>query len=486
MLGSGVNPAFTLPGGLKVADAIRKVPFVVSAANLPDETTALAHLVLPDTHWLESWGDYSPREGVTGLMQPTMQPIRDSRAFGDVLLAVGRTVLGTEEGKGPLPWASYEQFVKAAWEPTVKGRWAETLSQGGVWQDVAPAAVTPKIERVDVGAADARGRGRRASRCSRIPSFRFYDGRSASRSWLQETPDTMTQAVWDPWVEINTETATKLGIRQGDVVKVTSPHGAIEVPAYLSASIHPRAVAIPIGHRYAPYHLRLKYVAAPSGADEPDGPAAGRRPRRPPARPTFLSVRVTLAKTGARRPLAILQATHDQDDRELARHVDLKTARAEALKGKPGEHELPTHVHGPAVPDLPLGHVRRRRRLHRLPGVRGGLPGGEQRPHRRQGRGRLRAAGAVAAHRALGGGPAGPAAPGVPADVLPALRGRAVRAGLPGVRRLPHGRGAQRAGLQPLRRARGTAATTARTTCAASTGGTTRSRRRWRCSSIPT
>jgi molybdopterin-containing oxidoreductase family iron-sulfur binding subunit len=55
---------------------------------------------------------------------------------------------------------------------------------------------------------------------------------------------------------------------------------------------------------------------------------------------------VTLAKTGARRPLAILQATHDQDDRELARHVDLKTARAEALKGKPGVHELPTMYTG--------------------------------------------------------------------------------------------------------------------------------------------
>src|SRR5262249_175660 len=62
LLGPGANPAFTLPGGLKAAEAIRKVPFVVSFANQPDETTALAHLVLPDTHWLESWGDYSPRE----------------------------------------------------------------------------------------------------------------------------------------------------------------------------------------------------------------------------------------------------------------------------------------------------------------------------------------------------------------------------------------------------------------------------------------
>src|SRR4029450_578270 len=106
---------------------------------------------LLDARWRESWGRLSPREGVTGLMQPTMQPIRDSRAFGDVLLAVGRTVLGTEEGKGPLPWASYEQFVKAAWEPTVKGRWAETLSQGGLWQGLGPGGGPPKAQGARVG-----------------------------------------------------------------------------------------------------------------------------------------------------------------------------------------------------------------------------------------------------------------------------------------------------------------------------------------------
>src|SRR5207247_11207848 len=111
VLGPGVNPAFTLPGGLKAAEAIAKVPFVVSFANQPDETTALAHLILPDTHWLESWGDYSPREGVTGLLQPTMKPVRDARPMGDVLLSVGRAVLGPEEGRGPLPWPGVEPYL---------------------------------------------------------------------------------------------------------------------------------------------------------------------------------------------------------------------------------------------------------------------------------------------------------------------------------------------------------------------------------------
>ena len=337
VLGTAVNPAFTLPGGLKVAEAIRKVPFVVSFANLPDETTALAHLVLPDTHWLESWGDYTPQEGVVGLMQPTMKPVRDARPMGDVLLTVGRAVLGTQEGKGPLPWPTFEEYLKATWEPVVKGQWEAALQQGGAWRDVPAAAVTvaARLERLETGPARLEGPSDGLALLP-YPSLRFYDGRSATRAWLQEVPDPVTQIAWDPWVEISTQTAGRLGIRQGDVVRVTSPHGAIELPAYLSASIHPGAVAIPIGHHYAPYHLRLKYVPAagptnpmvllPGAADAVSGA------------PAFLSVRVTLAKTGARRPLAVLQATHDQDHREIAQHVDLAAAREQALRGKKTEH----------------------------------------------------------------------------------------------------------------------------------------------------
>jgi anaerobic selenocysteine-containing dehydrogenase/Fe-S-cluster-containing dehydrogenase component len=341
LIGPGVNPAFTLPGGLRFADAMAKVPFVVAFANQLDETTALAHLVLPDAHWLESWGDYSPREGIVGLLQPTMAPIRDSRPMGDVLITLARTVLGSEEGKGPLPWANFEQYVRTAWDATIKaGQWETVLQQGGVWKDVGVAAVTPKATAIDATPpkfdGDASGLVLLA-----YPSFRWYDGRSASRSWLQETPDTMTQAVWDAWVEIAPETASKLGIAQGDVVKVTSPHGSIEAPAYVSASLHPSAVAVPIGHRYAPYQVPryVRPATAPSNPvallpGTPDGGSGG---------PTFLGVRVTLAKTGARRPLAILQATHDQDHRELTRHVDLRTAREEALRGKTDKaHEMVT------------------------------------------------------------------------------------------------------------------------------------------------
>ncbi len=334
LLGPGVNPAFTLPGGLRFAEAARRVGLVVSFANQPDDTTALAHVILSDTHWLESWGDYAPREGVVGLMQPTMAPVRDAKQMGDTLLGIARAVLGTEEGRGPLPWTTFEQYLKAQWAPVVKANWAAALQQGGAWKDVAAAAVTAKTAAVDGAPAKLEGEAGGFVLLP-YPSLRFYDGRGANRAWLQETPDTMTQAVWDAWVEIATETAAKLGIAQGDVVKVSSPHGAIELPAYVSATLHPQAVAIPIGHRYAAYHVPRYVAASPGGAN----PMALLGPAADPASggAAFLSVRVTLAKTGVRRPLTVLQATHDQHHRELAQHVDLRAAREQALRGRQGE-----------------------------------------------------------------------------------------------------------------------------------------------------
>jgi molybdopterin-containing oxidoreductase family iron-sulfur binding subunit len=274
-------------------------------------------------------------------MQPTMMPIRDARGFGDVMLALGRGALGvTEEGKGPLPWTGFEAYLKAAWESVAKGQWEAALHQGGVWRDTAAVALTAKIAAVDAAAPTLEG-GAGGFTLLAYPSFRFYDGRSADNAWLQETPDTMTQASWDAWVEVPAEAARAQGIGTGDVVRVSSPHGAIELPAYVSPSLHPKTVAIPMGHRYAAYHVRGgRYVTATSTPTNPmallpgtPGPGGGA---------SYLAVRVTLAKTGARRSLAILQATHDQDHREIVRHVGLGAAREQALRSKRERHAEPS------------------------------------------------------------------------------------------------------------------------------------------------
>ena len=85
------------------------------------------------------------------------------------------------------------------------------------------------------------------------PQIYNHDGRHANLGWMQENPDPMTMAVWNSWVEINMQVAHELGIRTGDIVRITAPHGFIEVPAIPYPGLHPGAVAMPIGQGHTLY-----------------------------------------------------------------------------------------------------------------------------------------------------------------------------------------------------------------------------------------
>src|SRR4029077_2831356 len=191
------------------AEALAKVPLVVALASRPSETTARAHVVLPLLHSLESWGDYVSEEGVLGLMQPTMGPVQvEGKAVvalstGDVFLRTGRKALGLEEGKGPLKWPTFADYLKDEWQRVARDYgssapfgefWEGALRRGGVWRQPASPAVPlrPEAGRVQAGAAKLQGDGTHALLV--YPSSRFYDGRGADRPWLHEEAESATQA----------------------------------------------------------------------------------------------------------------------------------------------------------------------------------------------------------------------------------------------------------------------------------------------------
>src|ERR1700683_1087403 len=60
---AGANPVFTMPAAARIAEALQTVPFVVWAGGVPDETGAIASLLLPAHHPLEAWRDTAPRAG---------------------------------------------------------------------------------------------------------------------------------------------------------------------------------------------------------------------------------------------------------------------------------------------------------------------------------------------------------------------------------------------------------------------------------------
>jgi anaerobic selenocysteine-containing dehydrogenase/Fe-S-cluster-containing dehydrogenase component len=357
-----VNPVYNMPPKSGFVEALARVPTVVALTSRASETTARAHLILPTLHPLESWGDYEAEAGVIGLMQPTMGPVPidgtpvDARATGDILLSVGRQALGAEEGKGPLPWASFQALVTEEWQARAKTYdpskpfpefWEEALRRGGVWRQPspAPAQLRKEAARASQGTLTLAGDGSHALVV--YPSSRLFDGRGADKAWLQESPDPMTQVAWDAWIEVPTETASKLGLDRGDLVKVTSPYGSIELPAYPYALLHPGCVAVQMGqgHRFPGTYAtgaRAANATNPKpasflnvGASPVDllggaaDPSSGGLP--------YLAVKVSLAKTGGRRPLAVPQATFDQDERGVAEHVGLAAAKELELRGRPPE-----------------------------------------------------------------------------------------------------------------------------------------------------
>src|SRR5271157_1635243 len=131
------NPVFNLPVSWQFEKALRTVPMVVSFSSYPDETGEFAHLVLPTNTFLESWGDYSPRRGVHGLLQPVMGPLFETRQLGDILLSTGRKVKPEA-----FPEKDLYEVLRKAWSKKAKEAgaaapseafWQESLQKGGVW-----------------------------------------------------------------------------------------------------------------------------------------------------------------------------------------------------------------------------------------------------------------------------------------------------------------------------------------------------------------
>jgi anaerobic selenocysteine-containing dehydrogenase len=63
----------------------------------------------------------------------------------------------------------------------------------------------------------------------------------------------MTTMAWQTWVEIHPDTAAKIGVDDGGIVRVVSPYGELEAPVYIYPAIRPDTVAMPTGQGHSDY-----------------------------------------------------------------------------------------------------------------------------------------------------------------------------------------------------------------------------------------
>ncbi len=268
-------------------------------------------MVLPDHTNLESWGyhvvDQADRRVITSL-QPTMRPLYDTRATGDVFLALAQQIGGAVSQA--LPWHNEVDFLKQAIDP-LRGQtsaevyWSVWRQQGGYWADkpewTAPQTGSAFTKSVGVAAPTFQGEIEQYPFALHLyPSVSLFDGRGANKPWLQETPDPTTTTAWQTWVEVSPTTAQRLGLKDEDIVRVTSAAGEIEAIVYTYPGVPNDVVGMRIGEGHEQYGRFAK--------------GQGSNPLKllvQPANATTVawrSTRVNIIPTGRQRNLARLES----------------------------------------------------------------------------------------------------------------------------------------------------------------------------------
>ncbi|MFQ6675101.1 MAG: molybdopterin-dependent oxidoreductase [Fidelibacterota bacterium] len=106
------NPLFHSRDKSTLARALDIIPQVVVLGIFLDETARHADMVLPDHSFLEKIDISGPLPGLmfghVGLQRPVIDPVYDTRQSGDVLMDLGRRLVG----EASFPWKDYKELVR--------------------------------------------------------------------------------------------------------------------------------------------------------------------------------------------------------------------------------------------------------------------------------------------------------------------------------------------------------------------------------------
>ncbi|MFN4973686.1 MAG: 4Fe-4S dicluster domain-containing protein, partial [Bacteroidota bacterium] len=255
LLVHGANPAYTWPQANAFREALKKVKTTISFAGKLDETTELCRIVVPDHHFLESWGDAEPKSGYYSFIQPTIYPLFKTRQWQDSLLK----------------WAGassdYLTLLKNFWGAKLGGDtgWDKAL-QEGVLNPAIAAVGGASFNGAGVAAAvTAISSAKRGSAVELVlyEKIAIGAGQGTANPWLQELPDPVTRATWDNYVIVSPAMARKLlqiDLNNGGqadayevnppkkVVKVTCNGQSVELPALIIPGTHPDTIGIALGY----------------------------------------------------------------------------------------------------------------------------------------------------------------------------------------------------------------------------------------------
>jgi molybdopterin-containing oxidoreductase family iron-sulfur binding subunit len=211
--------------------------------------------MIPETHYLEAWGDARAYDGTVSIVQPLIAPLYDGRSAHEVLAALTDT-----------PDRTGHDIVKGYWRRALRGQttapWTIQPSDGGTftsddtfWRTVLnrgliPGTALAPVDPGEVAAVPAQVTAASSGDALDLvfttdPSI--YDGRYANNGWLQELSKPHTKITWDNTAQFSPRTAERLGLQNGDVIEVTSDSRVLRVPAWIVPGHADGVVAVALG-----------------------------------------------------------------------------------------------------------------------------------------------------------------------------------------------------------------------------------------------
>lgn len=285
----GFNSNFNMlsPGTDRWDKALKKLPYYVHISPFISEMALYADLILPSTTFLEEWGyDHSPPgSGVAEvkIKQPVVSPHGSARSVTDIVFQMAKRLNGAVAQSFANMGDQAEGFVKFRTETLVP--WKAFLNKGvGAgkgyeYQKYTRIFQTPskKFEFFSGNlkmllAKTKKGNGESLDYLPHHAEVKFLGDKekyplillpyqplmviengSQNYPWAQEIFLPMAGVGWESLVEINSETAKSLKLRDGQGVWVESPFQKIKAKIKLSEGVHPEVVAIPSGQGHSSY-----------------------------------------------------------------------------------------------------------------------------------------------------------------------------------------------------------------------------------------
>jgi Fe-S-cluster-containing dehydrogenase component len=299
----GGNPVYTAPADLGLGEAMAKAQERVVLGYFDTETTRLATWLVPEAHFLESWGDGRAYDGTLSLVQPLVRPLYDGRSAADVLAAFLPGFAG----------ADTRSLLRESWRERLpdEREWEGTLRRGLLAESgftpSAPsanwAALATLAHSTQLPAARPDGLELALKRDPRVD-----DGRFARNPWLLELPAPLTTLTWENAALVGVATAAAYGLEDGDIVRLEAGSRALELPVLIEPGHAEDAVSVSLGW-------------GQEGEAPWSSMGANAYRLRTRAAPAFLSVLVK--KTGARRLLPRTQVHDLTHHRDIALSVPL-------------------------------------------------------------------------------------------------------------------------------------------------------------------